>query len=120
MGVAGIGVLCEVVPGGRRQINGFGMAGGFVGVTGDGTHPYGAEAVDRVELCRLPSRRLQELVARFPEVEHRLRDMQAAELVAAQDRMVLLGRKTHLEKIASFLLEEIGRASCRERVCQYV
>src|SRR3546814_2745962 len=38
-------------------------------------------------------------------MEHRLLDMQTAELVAAQDRMVLLGRKSPMEKIASFLLE---------------
>src|SRR5690606_14513277 len=86
--------LFKLLPDGRRQITGFGLAGGFVGLSAGGTHPYGAEAVDQVELCQFPIRQLHELLMRFPEMEHRLLDMRDVELVAAQDRMVLLGRKT--------------------------
>ena len=97
--------LFRLLPDGRRQIVGFGVAGDFVGLSTDGAHPYGAEAVNEVELCQLPAQRLRELFHCLPEMEHRLLDMQTAELVAAQDRMVLLGRKSPMEKIASFLLE---------------
>src|SRR3546814_11721255 len=54
---------------------GFGLAGGFVGLSAGGTHPYGAEAVDRVELCQFSIRQLHELFTCFPEMEHRLLDM---------------------------------------------
>lgn len=101
--------LFKLLPDGRRQITGFGLASDFVGLTAAGKHPHGAEAVDRVELCQLPIRRLHELFARFPEMERRLLDMRTMELVAAQDRMVLLGRKTPVEKIATFLLEVSAR-----------
>src|SRR3546814_14116511 len=63
--------------------------------------------VTGVQTCALPI--LRELVSRFPEMEHRLLDMRDVELVAAQDRMVLLGRKTPMEKIATFLLEISAR-----------
>src|SRR3546814_15520880 len=42
-------------------------------------------------------------------MERRLLDMRTMELIAAQDRMVLLGRKTPVEKIATFLLQVSAR-----------
>lgn len=107
--VAGTLRLFKLLPDGRRQITGFALAGDFVGLSAGGRQPYGAEAVDRVELCQFPIRQLHELLARFPRMEHRLLDTQAMELVAAQDRMVLLGRKTPMEKVATFLLEISAR-----------
>jgi CRP/FNR family transcriptional regulator len=101
--------LFKLLPDGRRQITGFALAGDFVGLSSGGMHPYGAEAVDRVELCRFPLQGLSGLFARVPEMEHRLLEMRDSELVAAQDRMMLLGRKTPVEKIATFLLEISAR-----------
>lgn len=103
--VAGTLRLFKMLPDGRRQITGLGTAGDFLGLSSGGTHPYGAEAVDDVTLCQLPIRRLHELFLRFPDLETRLLDMRNAELVAAQERMALLGRKAPVEKIATFLLE---------------
>ena len=113
--VAGILRLVRLLSDGRRQITGFGLAGDFVGLSAEGAHPCGAETVDSVELCQFPIRRLHELFTSFPEMEHRLLAMRSAELVAAHERMVLLGRKTPVEKIATFLLEVSARQKARGR-----
>lgn len=107
--------LFKLLPDGRRQITRFGQPGDFVGLPLRTLHAYGAEAVDQVEVCRFEARRLLALMLQFPALEHRLLEMQSEELVAAQDRMVLLGRKTPLEKIASFLLEVSARQTYRGR-----
>src|SRR3546814_8655484 len=49
--------LFRLLPDGRRQIVGFGMAGDFVGLSADGLHPHAAEAVGKVELCQFPIER---------------------------------------------------------------
>ena len=55
-------------------------------------------------LCRFPRRKLERLLERYPKMEHRLLGMVSHELAVAQEQMLLLGRKTAREKIASFLL----------------
>lgn len=41
---------------------------------------------------------------RFPALERRLLSTASNEIAAAQDQMLLLGRKTALERLATFLL----------------
>src|SRR3546814_21062217 len=92
--------LFRLLPDGRRQIVGFGMAGDFVGLSADGLHPHAAEAVGKVELCQFPIERLHDLFRRLPPMEHRLLLMWEAELVAAQEGMGLLMRKTTRRQMA--------------------
>ncbi len=59
---------------------------------------------------------MENLLKELPNLEHRLLEMAGNELVAAQDQMLLLGRKTARERVASFLLmmaEREGRAGRR-------
>lgn len=97
--------LFRVLPDGRRQITAFGFTGDFLGLFARGVYPFTAEAVDHVRLCRFPAPGMWNLLEKFPALERRFLEMRADELVAAQDRMVLLGRKTPLEKTATFLEE---------------
>ena len=103
----------RLLPDGRRQITGFLMAGDFLGLALNDTNPYSAEAVGPVTVCRLPRRRFQKLVDGFPQLERRLLVDASNELFAAQDQMLLLGRKTAREKVASFLLMLSRRAARR-------
>jgi CRP/FNR family transcriptional regulator len=96
--------LYKLLLDGRRQITGFLLPGDFLGLASRRTYSYSAEAIDEVSLCRFPRRRLEEVFDQFPHLERRLLDIADDELVAAQNQMLLLGRKTAIEKFASFLL----------------
>lgn len=104
--------LYKLLPDGRRQITGFLLAGDFLGLAGKDGYSYSAETITAVELCRFPRRRLDELFEAYPQLERRMLKLATDELIAAQDQMLLLGRRTAAEKVASFLL----RLSERERV----
>lgn len=108
--VAGAVKLYKLLPDGRRQITGFLFPGDFLGIAFNETYVYTAEALTPVRLCRFPRRRLEALLRDLPDLEHELLDEAATELVAAQDQMLLLGRKTARERVASFLLMLARRA----------
>jgi CRP/FNR family transcriptional regulator len=98
---------------GRRQMTGFLFPGDFLGLANEETYAYSAEAITHTALCRFPRRKLERLLERYPKMEHRLLAMASHELAAAQEQMLLLGRKTAREKIASFLLMLSRRATQR-------
>lgn len=102
--VQGIIKLYKLLPDGRRQITGFLFAGDFLGIAASGAYSHSAEAVADVTLCRFPRKKLYQLFERFPKLESRLLGIATDELTAAQDQMLLLGRKTASEKLSSFLL----------------
>ncbi len=108
--VSGAVKLYKLLPDGRRQITGFLFPGEFLGIALNEIYVYTAEALIPVQLCRFPRRRLEALLEEIPALEHQLLDDVATELVAAQDQMLLLGRKTARERVASFLLTLSRRA----------
>ncbi|MGD1879981.1 MAG: cyclic nucleotide-binding domain-containing protein [Kiloniellaceae bacterium] len=103
----------KLLPDGRRQVTGFLFAGDFLGLAKQETYAFSAEAVTSCLLCRFPRAKLEDLMQRLPKIEQRLLNIASNELVAAQEQMLLLGRKTAREKIASFLLMLAKRAKQR-------
>ena len=102
--VSGTVRLHKLLPDGRRQITGFLLPGDFLGIALNDSYAYTAEAVDLVHLCRFPRRRLEGLLREMPSLEHSLLGRASAEIILAQDQMLLLGRKTARERVASFLV----------------
>jgi CRP/FNR family transcriptional regulator len=96
--------LVKLLPDGRRQITGFLLPGAFLGIALNSTYAYSAEAIVDTKLCRFGRREAEGLLKDMPSLEHRLLGEAANELVAAQDQMLLLGRKTAKERLASFLV----------------
>jgi len=102
--------LFKALPDGRRQITGFMGAGHFLGlkVSGPAAAPghyvFSAEAIGEVRLCRFTRAGLLPKLTEFPALERKLLDVATHELIIAQDQMLLLGRKTAVERVASFLL----------------
>jgi CRP/FNR family transcriptional regulator len=96
--------LFKSLPDGRRQITGFAGRGHFLGLAVSGSFAFTAEAVEPMQFCRFSRRRLRTLLDDFPAFETRLLEVASNELVAAQAQMLLLGRKTARERVASFLL----------------
>jgi CRP/FNR family transcriptional regulator len=103
----------KLLPDGRQQITGFLFRGDFLGLSSNERYAYGAEAITEVRYCRFPRRPLEQLLTDFPAMERRLLGIASNELAAAQEQMLLLGRKTARERLASFLrmlLERTTRA----------
>jgi len=85
-------------------ITGFLSAGNLLGLAPEGVCVYTAEAVTEVTLCRYRRVAFERLIDEVPGFAKRLLAVTSHELRAAQDRMLLLGRKSATEKVASFLL----------------
>lgn len=96
---------------GRRHVGEFLFAGELFGWDAIGKHDFGAEAVTRVTLRRYTRRDLEQLADQDRDVARRLRELSSSRLRSGREHMVLLGRKTASERIASFLLEMAARGS---------
>jgi CRP/FNR family transcriptional regulator len=101
---SGTARLYKLMPDGRRQITGFANGGNFLGLAVSHGYAFSAEAVDTVRYCRFPRAGLRALMRDFPLLEERLLRIASTELVAAQEQMLLLGRKSARERVASFLV----------------
>ncbi len=94
----------KLLPDGRRQITGFLFAGDFVGLATGEDYAFSAEAIEDATLCRFRKSDYRALIREAPALESALLERATHELAAAQNQMLLLGRKTALERVASFLL----------------
>ena len=101
---AGVLRLSKLLPDGRRQIAGFLFPGDFLGITMEDEHAFTAEAITPSTLCQFSRARFDAFVDTHPHLERRLYAIAAHELAAARQQLVLLGRKTAAERVASFLL----------------
>ena len=100
----GVVKVYRLLPDGRQQVTGFLFKGDFLGLGAESTYAFSAEAVTRVRYCRFGRGALHRFLDDFPDVEKRLLAITTNELAASQEQMVLLGRKTARERLASFLV----------------
>jgi CRP/FNR family nitrogen fixation transcriptional regulator len=114
---------------GRRQINAFHLAGDIFGLENGETHRFTAEAIidTTVRLTRRVS--LTHIAETDTMVARDLLNMTANNLQHAENHMLLLGRKTSLERVAAFLLEMDRRLTaagimalpmCRRDIADYL
>jgi CRP/FNR family nitrogen fixation transcriptional regulator len=90
---------------GRRQIGAFHLPGDAFGLESGTNHRLAAEAIIDTTV-RLVKRRSLELAAGIDvKVARKLWTMTAGDLRHAEDHMLLLGRKSAMERVANFLLE---------------
>lgn len=101
---SGTAKLFKLLPDGRRQVTGFAGVGTFLGLAVSTSYAFSAEALDVVRVCRFSRTKLRGLLDDFPALEKRLLEVASNELVVAQEQMLLLGRKTARERLASFLI----------------
>jgi len=90
---------------GRRQIGAFHLAGDVFGLDPGTTHRLTAEAIADTTVRLVKRRSLEAAAGSDVRVAHNLWTMTASDLRHAEDHMLLLGRKTAMEKVATFLLE---------------
>jgi CRP/FNR family transcriptional regulator, nitrogen fixation regulation protein len=114
---------------GRRQINAFHLVGDIFGLENDGTHRFTAEAIVETIVRLVKCVSLTHVAEQDATVARDLLNMTASNLRHAEDHMLLLGRKTSLERVAAFLLEMDRRLTaagvmalpmCRRDIADYL
>ena len=101
--VSGIATLTQTLEDGRTQMVGLLLPSDFVGRPGRDRTPYNVTATTDLLMCCFRKKPFEELMARTPAIGQRLLEMTLDELDAAREWMLLLGRKTAREKIASLM-----------------
>src|SRR5271169_4198295 len=114
---------------GRRQINAFHLVGDIFGLETSGTHRFTAEAIVDTTVRLVKRVSLAHVAEQDVTVAHDLLNMTASNLRHAEDHMLLLGRKTSIERVAAFLLEMDSRLTaagvmalpmCRRDIADYL
>lgn len=103
--VSGAARSYKLLADGRRQIGAFHLAGDLFGLEASGKHQLTTEAIVETKVVLLKRRSLETLAAENVQVAYKLWTAASENLRSAEQRMLLLGRKTALERVASFLVE---------------
>src|SRR6476661_6313877 len=90
---------------GRRQIGAFHLPGDVFGLESGMAHRLAAEAIIDTTVRLVKRHSLEQAAATDVQVARKLWAMTAGELRHAEDHMLLLGRKSAMERVANFLLE---------------
>lgn len=100
---------------GRRQIDEFQLAGDIFGLEAGAKHRFSADAVDVATVVAFRRRRFETLAHDDPALVDQVMSSMMRSLERAHDHMMLLGRKTAQEKVATFLLDMARRVSNEDR-----
>ncbi len=101
--VAGVATLEKSMSDGRTQMVGLLFPSDFIGRPGRREIDFDVIAATDVTLCCFDRVAFERLIGTTPHLAERLLEMALDELDAAREWMVLLGRKTAREKIATFV-----------------
>ena len=114
--VSGTATIERLMEDGRKQTMGLLLPSDFIGRPGRNTAVFDVTAVTDVTLCCFRRESFEKMVAETPHISQRMLEMALDELDAARDWMLLLGRKTAREKIATFLMMVARRTSIDDTV----
>lgn len=96
---------------GREQIVGIVFPSDFIGRPFGKESPYSVTAMTDAEVCIFNRNSFDEFASSHPDLQQKLLRRTLDELDRARHWMMLLGRKSAAEKVASFLLEMSERLS---------
>jgi len=114
---------------GRRQIGAFHLTGDIFGLEIGSDHRFTAEAIIDTTVRLMKRRSLERVAESDVTVARNLLSMTTTNLRHAEDHMLLLGRKTSLERVAAFLIEMDRRSTaagvlalpmCRRDIADYL
>jgi CRP/FNR family transcriptional regulator len=96
---------------GDEQIVGFHLAGELLGLDGfaDGEYTCNAVALETSSVCELPLEQLEELGYKLPGLQKQMRRIMGKEVSKDHKLLLLLGKMTADERLASFLLSLSAR-----------
>lgn len=101
--VSGIATLSQTMEDGRTQMVGLLLPSDFVGRPGRGVAAYDVVATSDLVMCCFRKKPFEQMIEKTPHIAQRLLEMTLDELDAAREWMLVLGRKTAREKIASLM-----------------
>lgn len=101
--VSGIATLTQTMEDGRTQMVGLLLPSDFVGRPGRDKAAYDVVATSDMVMCCFRKKPFEDMMNVTPHIAQRLLEMTLDELDAAREWMLVLGRKTAREKIASLL-----------------
>lgn len=101
---------------GRIQVTGFHVAGELLGLNAvsPGIHTSEARALETTSVCEVAVDRLEELSRRAPSLQRALVRVMSDEIEHHQELMLLLGKKTADERVATYLLSLSQRFAKRQ------
>jgi len=93
-------------PNGDEQIVGFHLPGELLGFDGfmDDHHTCSAIALETTSICVLPMNKLEALCSSLPALQHQMRRIMGKEVTEEHNMLLMLGKMSAEEKIATFLL----------------
>jgi CRP/FNR family nitrogen fixation transcriptional regulator len=103
--LSGVVRTSKLLSDGRRQIDAFHMAGDIFGIEAGDDYRFCAEAVADCSVIAYRRNSLGALTVNDAHLAQELTMGMMRSLIRAQNHMLLLGRKSALEKIATFLLD---------------
>lgn len=112
--VFGVAALSKTLEDGRTQMVGLMLPSDFIGRPGRTKIDFDVTATTDVTMCCFERASFEVLVKETPRVAQRLVELALDELDAARDWMLLLGRKTAREKIATFIEMMVRRSKLSE------
>lgn len=89
---------------GRRQIVGFAYPGDMLGLDHPNFYANSAEALSECKVRCIPIKAIDKLIETEPGFGQTILRMTSQELADAREQLVSLGRKSAMEKLATFLL----------------
>ena len=91
---------------GRAQVTGFYLPGELLGIDAINSdqHPCSAEALETSEVCEIPFDSLEELAQKVQGLQHQLLRIMSREIVRDEDMLMMLGRMSAEERLASCLM----------------
>jgi CRP/FNR family transcriptional regulator, anaerobic regulatory protein len=101
--VSGIATLTQTMEDGRRQMVGLLLPSDFVGRPGRPSVAFDITATTDLVMCCFRKKPFEEMMSATPHIAQRLLEMTLDELDSAREWMLVLGRKTAREKIASLI-----------------
>ncbi|MGO4525393.1 helix-turn-helix domain-containing protein [Microvirga sp. 2MCAF35] len=109
--LSGVVRTSKLMSDGRRQIDAFHLAGDIFGIEAGDEHRFCAESIGDCVVVAYRRTHLASLAGNDAQLAHDMTMGMMRSLVRAQNHMLLLGRKSALEKIATFLLDMAGRTA---------
>ena len=101
--VSGVGKIYKMLPDGRSIITGFAYPGSLLGLGRAGFYFYNVDAVTDLNLNAYSKVAIEARLREEPDYLRHLFEETNDELAQAQERIVLLGQQTPVEKVAAFL-----------------